>query len=181
MAGQGAKPGPRVRPGRPLGSVAAKHQITAKQIGFSDYYPLEYMLALMRDEDAEPQRRDAMAIQAAPFCHAKLNAITTASSKSASNNAELNIVQIFSVPRGAALDLKAGTVSIEGNDSLDLKPVEPYEPTPALRTTEPPATPQEGPSDRGPAVQAPHSEPLPIIELDTDNITRLDTYRDKPE
>lgn len=33
--------------------------------------PLEYMLAVMRDERVEPARRDKMAAAAAPFCHAR--------------------------------------------------------------------------------------------------------------
>jgi len=31
--------------------------------------PLDYMLKVMNDEDAEPERRDRMAIAAAPFVH----------------------------------------------------------------------------------------------------------------
>ena len=31
--------------------------------------PLDYMLKVMNDEDAEPERRDRMAIAAAPFMH----------------------------------------------------------------------------------------------------------------
>ena len=33
--------------------------------------PLEYMLAVMRDETQDPERRLRMAIAAAPFVHAK--------------------------------------------------------------------------------------------------------------
>jgi DNA-binding transcriptional regulator LsrR (DeoR family) len=34
--------------------------------------PLDYMLSVMRDDSAEPKRRDAMAIAAAPYLHQKL-------------------------------------------------------------------------------------------------------------
>jgi hypothetical protein len=34
--------------------------------------PLDYMLQLMRDETADPRRRDYAASQAAPYCHPKL-------------------------------------------------------------------------------------------------------------
>ena len=34
--------------------------------------PLDYMLAVMRDPDIEPARRDRMAIAAAPFCHPRV-------------------------------------------------------------------------------------------------------------
>jgi hypothetical protein len=37
--------------------------------------PLEYMIRVMRDETAEPARRDAMAVAAAPYLHARLAAI----------------------------------------------------------------------------------------------------------
>jgi hypothetical protein len=33
--------------------------------------PLDHMLRVLRDEKAEPQRRDSMAIAAAPYLHAK--------------------------------------------------------------------------------------------------------------
>jgi hypothetical protein len=33
--------------------------------------PLDYMLAVMNDDDVDPMRRDRMAIAAAPFVHAK--------------------------------------------------------------------------------------------------------------
>jgi len=34
--------------------------------------PLEYMLAVMRDEDADQVRRDRMAMAAAPYCHPRM-------------------------------------------------------------------------------------------------------------
>jgi hypothetical protein len=34
--------------------------------------PLEYMLMVMRDDSADPNRRDRMAIAAAPFVHSKV-------------------------------------------------------------------------------------------------------------
>jgi len=37
--------------------------------------PLAYMLRVMRDEKADPERRDEMAKAAAPYCHAKLQSI----------------------------------------------------------------------------------------------------------
>jgi hypothetical protein len=35
--------------------------------------PLEYMLAVLRDESVEPDRRDRMAIAAAPYIHPRLS------------------------------------------------------------------------------------------------------------
>lgn len=37
----------------------------------SDASPLEYMLAVMRDDRVDPMRRDRMAIAAAPYVHDK--------------------------------------------------------------------------------------------------------------
>lgn len=36
-----------------------------------DELPVDYMLKVMRDPDAEPQRRDSMAKSATPYIHAK--------------------------------------------------------------------------------------------------------------
>jgi hypothetical protein len=37
--------------------------------------PLDYVLGVMRDGKAEPKRRDAMAMAAAPYLHPKLSAV----------------------------------------------------------------------------------------------------------
>jgi hypothetical protein len=37
--------------------------------------PLEYMLRVMRDPTAAPERRDFMAAKAAPYCHRQLKAL----------------------------------------------------------------------------------------------------------
>jgi hypothetical protein len=37
--------------------------------------PLQYMLSVMRDPEASPARRDAMAIAAAPYVHSKLTQV----------------------------------------------------------------------------------------------------------
>ena len=59
--------GKRQGAGRKFGSLNKRHQVTVKDIGHDGYLPIEYMLALMRDERTEATRRDAMAIQAAPY------------------------------------------------------------------------------------------------------------------
>ena len=174
--GQG---GTRRGAGRPAGSVAKKRQVTLDTIieTADGYLPLSYMLALMRDEQAEPSRRDAMAIQAAPYCHARLNAVATTNASGKGTSGDINIVQIFAVPRGAALDVKSGQVMIEGNQPVNLNEVQPYEGTPALRTEK--GLSDTAPSQPDPVKTGPHAEPLPVYELDADNVTRLDTYRDK--
>jgi len=37
--------------------------------------PLDYMLSVMRDDNAQPKRRDAMAMAAAPYLHPKLSTV----------------------------------------------------------------------------------------------------------
>jgi len=37
--------------------------------------PLDYMLSVMRDDKAEPKRRDAMAMAAAPYVHPKVSPV----------------------------------------------------------------------------------------------------------
>jgi len=37
--------------------------------------PLDYMLSVMRDANAEPKRRDAMAMAAAPYLHPRLSSV----------------------------------------------------------------------------------------------------------
>ena len=47
---------------------AADVEVLARRSGLT---PLEYMLAIMRDETQDPERRLRMAIAKAPFVHAK--------------------------------------------------------------------------------------------------------------
>ena len=39
---------------------------------------MDYMLSVMRDANAEPKRRDAMAIAAAPYLHPKVSPVEAA-------------------------------------------------------------------------------------------------------
>lgn len=73
MARGGARPGA----GRPKGvktlkenrkSIPADIRSAARAAKVS---PLDYMLAVMNDEEADPARRDRMAQAAAPFVHPK--------------------------------------------------------------------------------------------------------------
>jgi hypothetical protein len=61
--------------GRQKGAVnraTAEARAAAEATGI---LPLDYMLSVMRDANAEPKRRDAMAIAAAPYLHPKLSAV----------------------------------------------------------------------------------------------------------
>ena len=56
--------------------------------------PLNYMLAVMRDEKAEPKRRDAMAMAAAPYLHPKVSPVEAKSSESKTPNAEKSGIEV---------------------------------------------------------------------------------------
>lgn len=62
--------------GRPKGSVGKRTQEIIAAATAKGITPLEYMLKILRDEKADPTRRDEMAKAAAPYVHAKLNSIT---------------------------------------------------------------------------------------------------------
>lgn len=64
--GAGRKPAAQ-RPKETL-QVPPDIRVASLNAGMS---PLDYMLAVMRDETADPQRRDRMAQAAAPYVHAK--------------------------------------------------------------------------------------------------------------
>jgi hypothetical protein len=70
----GSKPGER-RGGRQKGTPNKVNAIKRAEITASGETPLDYMLRIMRDEAVDPERRDQMARSAAPYLHAKLQAI----------------------------------------------------------------------------------------------------------
>jgi len=82
--------------------------------------------------------------------------------KGSTSNTTNNTVNIFAVPRGAAVNLKDGTVEVEGIATTDLAALEPFEGTPAL--------PDQSDANRG---TQPPKGPLPVHGVDTSNVTRL--------
>jgi len=74
---KGKKTGGR-RPGSRNKATIARESAIAGS-GFS---PLDYMLAVMRDETADSARRDRMAQAAAPFVHPKIAAMELAKAAS---------------------------------------------------------------------------------------------------
>src|SRR5215472_6330405 len=61
--------------------------------------PLDYMLSVMRDTDAEPKRRDAMAMAAAPFLHPKVSPVEAAKTEQPSLAEKHGIRVVFVRPR----------------------------------------------------------------------------------
>ncbi len=67
MSGGGARPGA----GRPAGSINRRHsEVIAAALAQGDT-PIEYMLKVMRDEQADEKRRDWAAEKVAPYLHAR--------------------------------------------------------------------------------------------------------------
>ena len=65
-----ARGGARDGAGRPKGAKALVTEEAIRKAGEGES-PLEYMLRIMRDQAVETDRRDKMAIGAAPYMHAK--------------------------------------------------------------------------------------------------------------
>lgn len=61
--------------GRQKGTPNRVTAAIQEEVAASGETPKDYMLRVMRDEEAEPARRDAMAKAAAPFCHPHLQSV----------------------------------------------------------------------------------------------------------
>lgn len=60
-------------------SKGTPNKLTEKReakIAASGLTPLDYMLSILRDDNAKPSERFAAANSAAPYCHAKLASVT---------------------------------------------------------------------------------------------------------
>jgi hypothetical protein len=67
--------GARKGAGRKAGAATTKTREIANNAASSGLTPLEYMLSVMRNEDAEPRERMGAAMGAAPYIHPKLASI----------------------------------------------------------------------------------------------------------
>jgi hypothetical protein len=143
------KGGKRAGAGRPRGSLQKRHNKVIVEDPTA-LMPVEWMLAVLRDPEAEQSRRDEMAKQAAPYLHPRLNAVGITSTNGNSGG-DINIVQILAVPRGAQVDLKTGTATIDGA-AAELSPITPYAATPDFPALSPPEVEQPAPLE---AIAAP--------------------------
>lgn len=78
--------GKREGSGRKKGGANLKTRKIADQAILDGDTPLEYMLNVMRDVNADIERRDEMARAAAPFIHPRLQSTTV---KGPGNNGEI--------------------------------------------------------------------------------------------
>jgi hypothetical protein len=133
--------------------------------------PVEWMLAVLRDPLVEQRRRDEMAKQCAPYLHPRL-AVTEARvvHRGAVTDENINVVQIFAVPRGGSLDINSGTITVDGAPSEPVS-IKPFEPTKPLELPAPTA-------DLDPNLP----ERLEVIEpVDDNKIESLSAWRRKPD
>lgn len=70
-----ARGGKRAGSGRKAGSATKRTREIADRAAEDGITPLEYMLSVLRDPQAEVDRRDDMAKAAAPYMHARLAAV----------------------------------------------------------------------------------------------------------
>lgn len=122
------KGGARRGAGRPYGSVNKRHKVEVDDP--TALMPVEWMLAVLRDPEAEQSRRDRMAEVAAPYLHSRL-ATVGISGTGIAPGGDTYITQIFAVPRGGTVDVREGTITVDGA-AISPAPVNPYEGTPAI-------------------------------------------------
>ena len=96
-----ASGGFRPNAGRPKGSGAAAScpedaDDFTPDIG-DDASPLDYMLAVMRSAEVDPNRRDRMAIAAAPFVHARAADKKPTKKEAAAESAQAAVTGRFGV------------------------------------------------------------------------------------
>lgn len=86
MAKGGVRPGAGRRPGiKNRKTVESMEAVKA-----SGLTPLDYMLSILRDENAAPDARFSAATAAAPYCHPRLAAIEHSGELAVTHEAALN-------------------------------------------------------------------------------------------
>lgn len=70
-----ARGGKRDGAGRPEGAVTKRTRETAEKAASAGLMPLDYMLAILRDDRADAKDRMWAAEKAAPYVHAKLASV----------------------------------------------------------------------------------------------------------
>jgi hypothetical protein len=90
-----ARGGARKGAGRKPGSATKRTREIANGAASEGQTPLEYMLAVMRDPEADRERRDDMAKAAAPYIHPKL--ASTELKGDANNPIPITVVELRAV------------------------------------------------------------------------------------
>jgi hypothetical protein len=80
--------GKREGAGRPRGAVTLSTRAILEAAKSGGEMPIDYMLRVMRDENAPDSRRDAMAKAAAAYMHSKLSMLSDEDAKNATSHPE---------------------------------------------------------------------------------------------
>ena len=90
--------------GRQKGVANKRTQQFQAAVADSGLTPLQYMLAVLRDENADPERRDEMAKAAAPYIHPRLASIEASHRGDKQNPLELRVTSAETRRAGAPTD-----------------------------------------------------------------------------
>ena len=90
--------------GRQKGVANKRTQQFQAAVADSGLTPLQYMLAVPRDETADPERRDEMAKAAAPYIHPRLASIEASHRGDKQNPLELRVTSAETRRAGAPTD-----------------------------------------------------------------------------
>jgi hypothetical protein len=94
--------------------------------------PLAHLLAVLRDPESSPARKDSAAATAAPYIHPRLSMTATASVNASANSCRPLEVRIFSVPHGCQI-IDGQLVWPDRSEATAAETeFRPYEATPAL-------------------------------------------------
>ncbi len=130
MAGRGSAPGER-RGGRQKGTPNKVTVKRAAAIAESGKTPLDFMLSVLRDEDASIKERMWAALAAAPYCHAKPRPVAANA-----GGVEVQVVHITHEQRLAELD----ALGVETDNRRGVRePVLPPQIPPPQTPPQPPA------------------------------------------
>lgn len=104
--GAGRKPGPqRQKELAERGVMSDDVKRAAKASGMT---PLEYMLSVMRNPEADQTRRDRMAIAAAPFCHPRKEPVGQGKREERAERAQAAATGRFATPAAPKLIVDNG-------------------------------------------------------------------------
>jgi phage terminase small subunit len=165
----GARPGA----GRPKGSASRKSLEVANEAASSgQVLPLAFLLEVLNSPASTRAQKIRAAEVACPFVHPRLNAVAVSSqvvNVAGDGGGDVrNIVQIYAIPRGAAIDKASGRVMMEGSVVTELPTVEPFPATPPLPEEPAPARFESQPVER-----------LEVLDVDVSNVTRLHPHEDE--
>jgi hypothetical protein len=134
--------------------------------------PLAHLLAVLRDPNSSPSRKDAAAQAACPYIHPKLSMTASASiGANAGSSTTTTNFTILSIARGGRYCEETGQITFDDGTLATPEDTRfrPYEPTVLLELQSAPTT-----------VEPP--ERLPVLESeDDDKVERLDRWRRRDE